>query len=280
MMTSQRFVRSALAWALGLCVALLPAAARSDEVVVPGSGNPEQVLRVLADAFHRSQPAHRVVIPGSTGTAGALRAIQEGTAVLGRIGRPLTDDERSRGLVFVPIGRDPVAFVGGAGVGLRGLTRAQVVDIYAGKYANWQELGGRPGPIRAIGREPTDTSRQSIQRVIEPFSTIVFGEHVKVVHLDPQMLDLLDRFPGSLGFINRSALAAARTRLVPLALDGVEPSPQNVGAGRYPLWLEFGFVHRRGLRSPAAEAFVAYVRSSEGVRLLREMGVLAAPGSP
>lgn len=266
--------------ALCLVAALLPAVAPAEELVVPGSGNPEHVLRVLAEGFHRSQAVHRIVVPGSTGTAGALRAVDEGTAVLGRVGRPLTAEERSRGLVFVPIGRDPVLFVGGAGVTLTGLTRTQVMDIYSGKVANWRELGGRPGPIRAIGRESTDTSRQSIQRVIEPFSTIVFGENVKVVHLDPQMLDLLDRFPGSLGFINRSALAVARTRLVPLALDGVEPSPQNVGAGRYPVWLEFGFVHRRGLRSPAAEAFVAFVRSSEGVRLLREMGVLAAPGAP
>lgn len=269
----------AMSLAIGLCAALQPAAASAEELVVPGSGNPEQVLRVLAEAFHRIQTAHRIVVPVSTGSAGALRAIDEGTALLGRIGRPLTADERARGLVFVPIGRDPVAFVGGAGVTLAGLTRAQVMAIYAGKYANWRELGGQPGPIRAIGRESTDTSRQAIQRVIEPFATIAFGENVKVVHLDPQMLDLLDRFPGSLGFINRSALAATRTRLVPLALDGVEPTPQNVGAGRYPVWLEFGFVHRRGMRSPAAEAFIAFVGSSEGVRLLRELGVLAAPGA-
>lgn len=263
----------AIATALAFCPPVL-----ADELVIPGSGNPEFVLRALADAFGRQQTQHRVSVPPSTGTAGALRDVEAGMAVLGRVGRPLKNDELARGLSYIPLGRDPVAFVAGAGVSIQGLTQAQVLDVYTGRVSNWRELGGKPGPIRAIGRETTDASRQAINRGVKAFESLKFGEDIKMVHLDPQMLELLDRFPGSLGFLNRSALAACKTPVVYLALDGVEPTPQNVGAGRYPLWLEFGLIHKSGNLNPAARAFVAFVQSSAGLSVLREHGVLAAAG--
>lgn len=262
-----------------LALALLCQSAFADDLVIPGSGNPEYVLQALADAFAKHQPLHRVIVPPSTGTAGAFRDVEAGVAVLGRVGRPLKPDELARGLTYISLGRDPVAFVAGANVTVKALTSAQVVDIYAGRIANWKDLGGKPGPIRVIGRESTDASRQAVNRAIKPFDGLVFAPGVKLVNLDFQMLELLDRFPGSLGFLNRSALAASKTPLVFMALDGLEPSPQNVGVGRYSLWLEFGLIHKSGKLTPAAKAFIEFTRSPPGIQLLREHGVLAASTS-
>ena len=250
--------------------------AAADTLTVPGSGNPEQVLKVLADAFNRSQSAHQVAVPPSTGTAGAIRDVLSDSTSLGRVGRPLKPDELAKGLVFVPLGRDPVTFVAGAGVTVKSLSMAQVTGTFSGRLTDWRELGGNAGPIRVIGRESTDASRQAINRVVPGFETLSFGDSVKLVHLDPQVIELLDRFPGSLGFLNRSALAACKTPVMMLALDGVAATPQNVGVGRYPLWLDLGLIHKPGKLPPAAKAFIAFIQSSEGVRLLREQGVLAS----
>jgi len=262
--------------ALLLACLTFTASVMADELVIPGSGNPEVVLKSLAEAFNKQQSAHHVSVPVSTGAAGALRDVEAGTAVLGRLGRPLKPEEAARGLSYVALGRDPVAFVAGANVTVKGLTSAQVVDIYTGKIGNWSELGGKPAPIRAVGREATDTSRQSIAKVVKEFETIVYGPGVKLVHLDPQLIELLDRFPTSLGFLNRSGLAACKTKVVLLALDGIEPNPQYVGIGRYPLWIEMGLIHKTGKLTPAARAFIEFTHSSDGIRILRENGILAA----
>ena len=259
-----------------LAAILMASAALAEDLVIPGSGNPEYVLGQLARAFNRQQLVHRVTVPPSTGTEAAWRDVETGTASVGRVGRRPDEKERSKGLSYVALGRDPVVFAGGAKVTLRSLTQAQVVEIYRGKIADWRELGGKPGPIRVIAREVTATSRQAIGRLIKPFEDIAFGENAKVVHLDPQMIELLDRFPTSLGFLNQSALSACKTKVVRLALDGVEATPENVQNGRYGLWVEPGLIYKSNELTPAGKAFLEFVKSPDGTRILREHGVVPA----
>jgi phosphate transport system substrate-binding protein len=254
----------------------LAGVAFAEELIIPGSGNPEYVLTQLAKAFNRQQSQHTVTIPPSTGTAGALRDVEAGTASLGRVGRPLKEDERNRGIVYVALGRDPVAFVAGAGVTVGGITSAQAVDVFRGRLTDWRELGGDPGPIRVVGRETNDASRLEISRRIKPFEDIVYGANVKVVHLDPELVALLDRFPTSLSFLNRSALGACTTKVIPLALDGVEPTLENLEKGSYPLWLELGLIHKPDALTPAGKAFLAFVRSPVGAGVLRAHTILPA----
>ncbi|MGB0127252.1 MAG: substrate-binding domain-containing protein, partial [Rhodocyclaceae bacterium] len=228
----------------------------------------------LAKAFNAQQNQHHVAVPASIGTAGALREVEEGTATIGRVGRPLKPAERDRGLTYVPLGRDAVVFVAGAGVTVRDVTREQMVAAYTGKITDWRELGGKPDPIRAIGREVTDASRQVIDRGVPGFANIQFHEGVKTVHLDPHLIELLDRFPTSLGFLNRSGLQAAKSKLVILSLDGVAPSPDNLRSGRYPLWLEFGLIYKPGALTDAGRAFLQFIQSPAGLRILQHHGVL------
>ncbi len=265
-----------------LCVSafLLAATAAAETLVIPGSGNPEYVLAELARVFNSQQKQHQIVIPSTTGTAGALRDIKNGSASVARVGRILTEAERSGGLTYYPLGRDPVAFVGGAAVSARSLTRSQIVDIYTGKLSNWRDLGGKPAPIRAIGREATDASHRAISQEIKAFAGMEVHESVKIVHLDPQVIELLDRFPTSIGFLNRSALRAAKTNLVMLALDSVEPTAESLKSGRYPLWLEFGLIYKESSLTAAGRAFLKFIESPAGVGVLLANGVLPAAAMP
>lgn len=269
-------------WVVMLCVGMLTCAnvVWAENLVIPGSGSPEYVLDQLAKAFNAKQAQHRVVVPPSSGTAGAFRDVGDGLSTLGRVGRPLKDEERAKGFSYIPLGHDPVAVVGGAGVTARSITWQQLVDVFAGNIVNWRELGGSSAPIRAIGREHGDTSRMALMAANKAFREVAYGGRVKMVHLDPQLIELLDRYPTGIGYINRSSLSLCKTAVVPLALEGVDPTPENLEKGKYPIWIEFGLVYKdsQGL-SAAAKAFVEFVRSPEGGRLLRAHGILPATSS-
>lgn len=245
--------------------------ALSEELVIPGSGNPEFVLGELANAFNARQKTHRIVIPPSTGIAGAIRVVSEGISTLGRVGRPLTEAELAKGLVYLPLGREAVAVAAGAGVSVQAISSAQLADVFTGKITNWADLGGKPAPIRAIGKESTDAIRR--QLTIQ-FKDLVYADSVKIVHLDTFLIELLDRYPTSFAVINRSALGACKTKVAILALDGVQPTVENVSNGSYPMLMEFGLIHKPSGLSPAGKAFVEFIRSPEGEKIFRTHGVL------
>lgn len=279
-MSSQELrVTSVLKW-IAWCwlvgpIWLLSGLSSAAELVIPGGGNPEFVLRQLAQAFALRQPAHKISVPASIGSSGGLREIREGKAVLARIGRPLSDAEKAQGLVALPFGRDAVVFVGGAGVTVRGVSSAQMVDVFAGRIVDWRDLGGAEAPIRVIGREVSDSSRVAMSTRIPALRTMSLGPQVKMALLDTQTLDLLDRFGASLAILNQSALFAARTPLVRLALDGVAPDLANLTSGRYPVALEFSLVHRASDALPGvARDFIDFVRSAEGTAILKAHGVV------
>jgi phosphate transport system substrate-binding protein len=256
--------------------ALAPVAALAERLEIPGSGNPEYALARLAEAFNARQAEHQVTVPGSIGTSGAVREVESGAASLARVGRPLKEDEAARGLVYVSLGRDPVVFAAGADVMVRSITSEQVLAVYSGKLTDWKDLGGKPGPIRAIGREVSDASRQAIGLHLKLFGEMEFPGNIKVVHLDPQLVELLDRYPTSLGFLNMSGLKACKSKVVHLAFNGVEPTVENMNAGRYPLWLEFGLIYKANALTPAGKAFLAFVNSPAGGDVLRGLGVQPA----
>jgi len=70
-------------WWIVLLALLLAGTGRAEDLVIPGSGNPEYVLDQLSKAFNARQTQHRVAIPPSTGTAGALRDVGEGISSVG-----------------------------------------------------------------------------------------------------------------------------------------------------------------------------------------------------
>ena len=265
-------IRSALMFfsALVLCN---PASAET--LIIPGSGNPEYILGVLAGEFNKQQSMHTVVIPTTIGSAGAFREITEGHASLGRIGRPLSETERQQGFIFHSLGRDPIVFVGGAGVSVRNISPKQVLDIFSGRLTNWQELGGKPATIRAIGRENTDASYRAIARGMEGFNGIKYADSVKLAHLDSQLLELLDRFSASFGFLNRSALFAAKTKLTQLTLNTIEANAENLKTGHYPLWTEIGLIYKKKELTEAGHAFLNFLSSPEGLKALESHGLLA-----
>ena len=257
------------------CLLILASSPRAmaETLTIPGSGNPYHILTVLAQAFNSRQSEHLVLVPISTGTAGAIRDVTGGIASVGRVGRALTTEERNKGLEYLSLGRDPIVFVGGAKVTATTITREQAFGVLEGRLLNWRDLGGEAGTIRAIGREASDASLLGLRRELPDFEHLVYGADVKVVHFDHHLLELLDRYPYSFGFLNRSGLLGAKTRLVVLDFETKDPSAENVATGRYPFWTELGLIYKRSLLSDAGQAFLQFVQSAEGLRILRDNGV-------
>jgi phosphate transport system substrate-binding protein len=189
----------------------------------------------------------------------------------------LTREEKDQGLTYLPFAHDPVIFAVGAKVPVRSITTAQLESIYKGTIRNWQELGGPQAPIRLLLRQPGDSSLLVIQKHLEFFRHITFDPGAKVVYTDPDMLNLLQKYDYSLGWLTLSSLKGAKTPVYPLALDGIAPTRENARAGQYDLLAEYALVFKEKRLPPLAGTFLDFLFSEEGRVTIEKMGAISLP---
>ena len=115
-MAAGLFTRLALAailtTLLGLPALAAPAlaAAETTTLTIAGTGDSQDLLRILAQRFMRDNPDIQVAVPDSVGTTGGIRSVLTGRAELARTARPLRADEVAGGLAETVFAHVPVVF--------------------------------------------------------------------------------------------------------------------------------------------------------------------------
>lgn len=264
-------IRRTAGLAAVLSLFCLPSGAGAGEVRIGGTGNALGTMRLLAEAFARQHPETKPVVLDSIGTSGALKAVPKGAIEIGLSSRPLTDAEAQSGMTVVEYARSPTVFAVQEKNQASAITVQQVADIYAGRLTQWPD----GTQIRPILRQPGDDNTVQIKRlspaieralaVAEQRPGLAFASN------DQEAADKMENIPGSLGVTTLALIRSERRKLRALTLDGVEPTPEHARDGRYPLVKRFYFILPRQ-PAPEAEAFVRFVRSPEGSRILEQTG--------
>jgi phosphate transport system substrate-binding protein len=270
-----RIVRLFRALPLALAFASLGAAsiapAAESVLKVGGTGTAIGTMKILADAFQKANPGLNVNVLPSVGSTGGVKAVNAGAIDLGVSGRPLTDAERASGAVAIEYGRSPVVLAVSPATGVSGITRRELIDIYAAKMTHWSN----GTPVRLVLRPQADTNTITLKTLAPEVRDAVTAAEKRrgmlIALTDQDAIEHLEKTPGALGPTALNEIIASRLRLIALSLDGVVPSPAALGDGSYPLFLRYFLV--TGKRMDAfAEKFIAFVRSEAGQSILIETG--------
>lgn len=268
-----------LAGLVGLAGLCPPAARAAGTAVltIPGTGDSQDLLRLLVERFRRDNPDITVELPDSVGSTAGLRLVIGGKAEVARTARPLRDDEVAAGLTQVVFAATPVVFAAHPSVtGVKGLTSAQAQAVFAGRVKNWSELGGPDLPVARVCRETPETSRELLNAAIPGFEADGCRDQA-VAYTTPEAVALVAGHPGAIGYFSLAAMTSSN--LVPLALNGVAPSLENVGRGSYPVTIPFGLAYKPPL-SPAAARFIKFLSDPDSLSLMARLGCLPSPVKP
>lgn len=276
--------RRASCWLLRFVVlALLVASpafdgpAFAETVSVVGSSENTEVVAALAQAFCRSNPGMRFEMPEPTGSSGGVKAVAMGKAALARVARPLKDREIADGLRLAVFASAPVVFATHPATGVADLSRTHVGDIYARRVTDWSLLGGRPGKIYPLGPEAGDSMHRLMEKMIPGFAEPAVPP-VESLGSSQELARIAARHPGAVVYVPLPVAKASQ--LAVLSLDGVVPSAENLANGAYPASLPLGLAFM-GEPQGGARAFLDFVFSPEGARVIREQGCLPLPrGTP
>jgi len=251
--------------------ALCPLLAGAGEVRIGGTGNALGTMRLLGDAFAKLHPESKIVVLGSIGTSGAIKAIPKKAIEIGLSSRTLTDEESRTGLSAIEYAHSPTVFAVQKKSKVTSITLSQVADIYSGKLSNWPD-GER---IRPVMRQPGDDNTRQIKGLSAEIEKAVGGAEsqpgLQFAVTDQEAADKMEAVPGSIGVTTLALIRSENRNLRALAIAGVEPTPENVKSGRYPLIKHFHLVLPKEL-SPDVEEFVRFVKSPQGRKILEDTG--------
>jgi phosphate transport system substrate-binding protein len=232
--------------------------AAGTNVRIKGSSNLAPVNQSLKQGFEQKYAGAKATV-SNLGTTAAIAEVAAGSADIAAIGRPLTDAEKAKGLVAVPIGREKIAIVVGAkNAYKKDLTINQFAKLFRGEVKNWKEIGGPDTPIRFVDRVSTDT-RTAFPNY-PAFQGKPLASGAKAVKLDDESPAAMSGKLGADGIsFLPDSLVASQKEIQVLSMHGVQPTDQ-----RYPFSQPLFYVYKGDKPNPAVQAFLGFAGGAAG----------------
>ncbi len=253
-----------------LCLLSLSMSGVSAEtLVIAGTGDNQNLLRLLATAFEKEHSGVTVEVPDSIGSKGGIKAVAAGRVRLGRSARRVKPTE-AKGLVEYHFAIAPIVFVAHPSAeGVTNIMSTQVVDIYAGRISNWNQLNGPRHRLYAVDREKGDSSRSVLEKKLPGFAGL--ESKAKRFFSTPDAVAALNQHQYTFGYLPMSEVV--RTGMKALTVDGIQASAENITAGRYPYVTGFYLISKGEATGPAKD-FIDFVGSEPAKKIIRDFGVV------
>lgn len=241
-------------------------------VVVAGSDTMLELNRRLAEAFMRAHPGDAIVVEGGGSRIGIERLI-EGTASIAAASRPLSSAEVARlyeshdtlGVRFL-IAQDALSVSVNAANPVRDLSRDQLRGLFTGTITDWQEVGVEPGAVSVIVRPPSSGTQRFFRDHVLAGAPYAASASVAATTRGVLQAVASDRFA-----IGYGGVAYRIPGVVQVAVDGVEPTAENVGRGRYPLSRYLAF-YTTAPPAGLLKEFIDWCVGGEGQRVVGDVG--------
>ncbi len=183
---------------------------------------------------------------------------------------------KEAGVTFelTPIGYEAFVFIVPREEPVTGLTTQNIRDIYRGAVTDWVELGIEGlGKIVAYQRPENSGSQTALEEIMGDLPLMDAPGYVV-----DDMVGIVDNIeyrnlPGAIGYSFRyfvSGMMESDVRM--LAIDGVEPTLENIRNGSYPFISTLYAVTRRGEANPNVQTLLSWLTGDTAQRLLEASG--------
>lgn len=264
--SSRRYPRAAvtlvaLAVVAISCTAATPADPYTGRYTVKGGGAPFEVVTALTTAFSKAHP--RVTWDfEDLGSKGGMAAVSNGEADLGTASIDLLAQYQGT-LDKLSVGVSGTGIVVSSANPVKNLTRDQVRDIFSGVITDWSAVGGPPGEISLVVRSP-DTA------IFTNFKAYFFDPGMRLRSGSTVAGDLSETVGAvkglrtAIGIVTTNSDTRGDPAIRLLSIDGVEPTQENLGSGRYAARRPLFILYKTQALKPATTAFLEFVKSPAG----------------
>jgi phosphate transport system substrate-binding protein len=226
------------------------------------------VMEEAAQRIMRAHPDIRITVAGG-GSGVGVQKVGEGLVDIGNTGRPLSEAEQEKyGLHSYAFAIDGVCVAVHPSNPVDDLTPEQVQGIFAGRIAQWSELGPHEGDINLYTRDEASGTRAVFWKKLLSKGKIAGGANV--VPSNGAMKVAISRDKRGIGYLSMGHVDES---IKPVSLDGVAPTQQNAVSGEYTVVRKL-YMNTKGDPSPLTKTFIRYIKGAECADIIRNKGFI------
>lgn len=242
----------------------------SGSVVVSGSSAMQPLVAAAAEEFMADNPNVDIQVnAGGSGTG--LSQVAEGSV---QIGNSDVFAEEKEGIPADQLVDHKVAVVGitaavNPDVGIKDISKENLIKVFTGKITNWKDVGGKDQKITLVNRPDASGTRAVFNKFGLDGATPAEGI---TEDSSNTVKKIVNETKGAVGYLAFSYFTD--DKVTPLAIDGIEPTDENVQSGKFPIWA-YEHSYTKGEPTGAGKAFLDYLMSDDVQNtLLKDQGYL------
>ncbi len=244
-----------------------------NKIVIDGSTTVGPIAKAFAEYYTRQHPDVNITVSES-GSGNGAKSLINGTCDVASMSRFMKDEEVKaavdKGVVPVchTIAVDGIAIITHPSNPVKGLTVAQVRDIYTGKVTNWNEVGGPNAQIVVISRDTNSGTYESFETLV--MNKEKMAASVEYVGSNGAIRQKVQSTVGAIGYVG---LGFADKTVKTLEIDKIMPTKATVSSGRYPIARPL-FLFTNGFPAMGSHlyAFVTMHMTKKGQEMIEAIG--------
>jgi len=242
----------------------------ADKIVLDGSTTVGPIAKAFAEHFTKATGVEVTV--SESGSGNGAKSLINKTCDIADMSRPMKEGEiaaaKTNGINPVAhiVALDGLSIIVHPSNRVKGLSKAQIRDIYSGKYTNWKEVGGPNAGIIVIQRESNSGTQDCFKELVMGETTI--SNKVETQSSNGAIKNRVATTPGAIGFIG---LGFVDHSVKAVLVDGIKSDVKTVKNGTYPVHRPL-FMYTNGEATGNVKKFIDMPQTAEGKRIISEIG--------
>ena len=230
----------------------------------------------MAKPLTAQAPGTTLEVVPALGSTGAISAVVDGVLDFAVSARPLTPEETAKSLTQTVLART-VFGLASSYPDPGNIASSDIAGFFTSPASSWPD-GTR---LRVILRPRSEFDLTLLAKYFPGMTAAIeqlrLRSEIPVAATDQDNVRMAERLHGSLVPTTLAQMQTEKPNLRFLTIDGVAPTLENFERGKYTRITRISF-HLSTSRTTSFERLVAFLRSPEGARVLREAG--SVPGLP
>lgn len=244
-------------------------------IKIGGSSSAVGVIQTLATNYESTSQNTKItqLEPGQSETA--IAGVKQQLIDIGVLSKTLKPEENDGTLEFRDIAQDALLVATHPSVtGVKNLSTKNLKAIYSGTLTNWKELGGPDAKIVLLDR-PEDESAKRLLRKHYLGADLKSSPEAVVFRKEGELIEAIQSTPYSIGAFSLAYAISHNLPVNRLGLNNVEPTPENVKAGKYQMVRQIEIIWHKNA-SESTQRLIKYIFSPSGTNALEKSGFVVS----